>query len=97
MPALPMTLWLELTINAESGGVYTAVGDGGRSRGPYQIQQKIWEFYGGKKPWIMWAHDPRESRRVCKLVLRACAAKCKKEGKDINFKNVRYYYTHGGF
>ncbi len=53
----PPAAWLDETMRRESSGDRLAVGDGGRSRGPYQIQRRIREHYGGRKPWSAWSHD----------------------------------------
>jgi len=93
----PPPAWLDRTMQLESSGNRWAVGDGGRSRGPYQIQRRIWQHYGGRKPWSTWAHNPGESRRVARIILDQCASACKRVGKPVTFTNVRWFYRHGGF
>jgi len=93
----PPPAWLDETMRRESSGNRLAVGDGGRSRGPYQIQRRIWEHYGGRLPWSKYAHDPVEARRVATLILLDCARACKRAGKPVTFSNARFFFRHGGF
>ena len=93
----PPAEWLDRTMRLESSGNRWAVGDGGRSRGPYQIQRRPWEAFGGKRPWSNWAHDPAESRRVANRILSACSRACRRVGKPVTFDNCRWFYRHGGF
>lgn len=88
--------WLDRTMELESGGDHIAVGDGGRSRGAYQIQRATWQRYS-RRPWATAAHESAESRRVCRLVLLDCARSCRRAGRPATFANVRYFYRHGGF
>ncbi len=89
--------WLDRTLQLESSGNHAAVGDRGRSRGGYQIQRRIWDHYGGKRPWSRWAHNPAESRRVARLVLADCARACRRDHKPVTLENARAYYVRGGF
>jgi len=88
--------WLQRTMELESGGDHAAIGDGGRSRGAYQIQRATWQHYS-RRPWATAAHDPAESRRVCRLILVDCERACRRAGWRVTFTNVRWFYRHGGF
>ena len=97
----PPAEWLDRTMQLESSGNAAAVGDfrngKPRSRGPYQISEKVWYAYGGTAPWRTHAHDPGESRRIAALILRDCARACRRHGQAVTFANVRFFYTRGGF
>lgn len=88
--------WLDRTAHIESRNRDSAIGDGGRSRGRYQIQERTWARYS-RKPWRTFAHDPRESRRVARLILIDCQRACRKARRPATFENARWFYTHGGF
>ena len=88
--------WVEQTAHIESRHNPRAVGDGGRSRGAFQIKKRIWEHYSTTS-WQKGAHDPVESRRVAKLILKDCVRACKRDHRPVNFENVRWYYRRGGF
>ena len=81
------------TARIESSNNDKAIGDKGKSRGRYQIQEATWKRYS-KKPWKIYAHDRKESTRVVRLILKDCIKKC---GNKPSFQRIRYYYTHGGF
>lgn len=95
--APPIERWLSATRHAESRGDRWAVGDHGRSRGPYQIQRHIWYSFGGRAPWIVYAHGEYESRAVARRIIAACVRACRRDGRPITYANVRYYYRNGGF
>jgi len=88
--------WLDRTAMLESGNKPAAVGDKGRSRGAYQIQERPWRHYS-RVPWRIGAHDPVESRRVARLILLDCERACKRHHKAATFANVRWYYQTGGY
>lgn len=88
--------WITQTAKLESNFNPNAKGDNGASRGMYQIQERTWYHYSDKT-WEVYAHDPEESKRVCRLILMDCAKKCQRDKKPVTFKNARYYYRHGGF
>jgi hypothetical protein len=87
--------WLDRTRFLESTHRNYVVGKAGE-RGPYQIQRNIWEHYS-TLPWRCSAHDPVASRRVARLILKDCMNACRRDGRPVTFKNVRWYYRHGGF
>ncbi len=89
--------WLDQTRHLESRGDPRSVGDRGRSRGAYQIQRGPWRAYGGRGPWHVYAHREPEARKVAARILRACERACVRDKKAVNFKNVRWYYKHGGY
>ncbi len=88
--------WVRETARLESRGNTAAVGDRGRSRGAYQIQQATWVRYS-RTPWVTGAHDPCESRRVAGLILADCVRACRRDRRAVTFANARWYYRHGGF
>lgn len=100
IPSPQLDAWLDRTRFLESTGRNHAVGDRRngrwRSRGPYQITRNTWKHYS-TLPWRCGAHDPVESRRVARLILKDCAKACRRDGRPVNFANVRHYYRHGGF
>lgn len=87
---LSQTAWLESRCNC------AAVGDNGRSRGAYQIQRRTWEHYS-RVPWRTGAHDPVESRRVAKLILKDCYRYCVRHKRPVTFTEVRCLWRRGGF
>ena len=88
--------WLTRTRLIESGGNRHALGDGGRSRGPYQIQRDTWRSLHGRQPWCVWAHDENESRRVARRYLLAAVVRhWVLTGRAPTFGDIRYWYTHG--
>lgn len=87
--------WLNRTRFLESTNRSHVVGRAGE-RGPYQIKRSIWKHYS-KRPWRTAAHDPVESRRVARLILRDCMKACCRDGRPVTFANVRHYYRRGGF
>ncbi|MDD2766107.1 MAG: transglycosylase SLT domain-containing protein [Opitutaceae bacterium] len=89
------TIWLDRTRFLESTGRNHAVGKAGE-HGPYQIKRSTWKHYS-KRPWRTAAHDPVESRRVARMILRDCMKACRRDGRPITFANVRHYYRRGGF
>lgn len=91
--------WLTRTSWLESRHNPAAIGDGGRSRGMYQIQRRTWETprYHARLPWRVWAHDPVESHRIAKLILNDCCRACMRHKQPVTFNRVRWYYRHGGF
>lgn len=89
--------WLDRTRQIESRGHCEAVGDNGRSRGPYQIQRGPWRAYGGPGPWHVYAHRERDARKVAAKILRACERACIRDRRPVTWRNVRWYYRHGGF
>ena len=91
-----LVAWLDETARRESRGNRWSVGDRGRSRGAYQIQRATWAKYS-TTPWRVGAHDPVESRRVCREILLDCAGECARRGKPVTFENVRWFYQHGGW
>lgn len=90
-------VWVDRTMALESAGKNQAIGDNGRSRGPYQIQERPWTVFGGRLPWATWAHDSIESRRIATRILAACMKEARKHGKPLTFKEIRYIYRHGGY
>ena len=94
--------WLDRTKYLESSGNRWAVGDtgknvhGGRSLGAYQIQRRTWEHYS-TLPWNPGAFNPRESRRVCRMILADCIRECQRRHQSVTFSNVRWIYRSGGF
>lgn len=88
--------WVNRTAYLESRHDRMAVGDSGKSRGAFQIRRSVWEHYS-TVAWREGAHNPREARRVAKLILEDCARACRRDGKPVTFKNVRFYYRRGGF
>jgi hypothetical protein len=68
-----------------------------RSRGRYQIQELPWRKFLGKLPWRIYAHDPKESKPVCRRIVKACIKACKRHGMPTNFHNVYFFYSHGGY
>lgn len=98
LPVSPSVMvgWLEKTAQLESHGKLEAVGDKGKSRGPFQIQEKTWKAYS-HRPWRTYAHDRREATRVATGILSDCYRACLRDKKEPSFKNVRWYYRHGGF
>ena len=95
LPRERMARWLDRTRFLESSGNRLAIGDGGRSRGPYQIQRATWTHLGGRAPWSTWAHNEQESRRVAARYLDAAVRECRRRGWAVTFANVRWLYTHG--
>ena len=93
----PPAEWLDRTLAMESSGRHSAIGDRGKSRGGYQIQERIWKAYGGTAPWHRRAHDPGESRKIAALILRDCARACRRHGQAVTFERARWYFRHGGF
>jgi hypothetical protein len=87
---LDRTAWLE------SRRDHAAVGDRGRSRGAYQIQRVPWQHYS-RVPWRTGAHDPVESRRVARLILRDCCRAALRHGEPLTFRVIRRYYRSGGY
>ena len=96
IPNPQLNAWLDRTMKLESRGDPRAVGDSGRSRGPYQIQRNIWNHYSSLA-WRSSAHDPVASRRVARLILADCAKACRRDRRPVTFANARHYYRHGGF
>jgi len=97
----PPAEWLDRTMMLESSGNPAALGDyrngQPRSRGPYQIQRRPWEAFGGRKPWATWAHDPAESRRVAGRILAACKRHVERHGQHVTFARARAVYRRGGY
>jgi hypothetical protein len=89
--------WIDRTMYMESRGNLAAVGDCGRSRGPYQIQRRAWEAFGGPTPWRVWAHHPQASRAVCRRIMAACVRRCVRDHRPVTFATVRFYYRRGGY
>ncbi len=95
VPDRVLDRWLDLTRQAESSGRRYAIGDAGRSRGPYQIQKAAWRQFGGRGPWRVNAHDEAESRRVARRYLVAAVAECRRRGWTVSYRNVRHLYRYG--
>lgn len=61
----PLRPFLNALMQVESGGDCQAVGDGGRSRGPYQIGVAYWEDAGLREiDYHVWVNDPSACERV---------------------------------
>lgn len=88
--------WLDRTLWLESRGDHSAVGDAGRSRGGYQVQERVWRAYS-RVPWRIGAHNPVESRRVARMILIDCERACARDGRPVTWRHVRWYYRHGGY
>lgn len=81
----------------ESGGRDRAVGDGGRSRGAYQIGALAWKLCNGREPWAVWAHEPSEARLVAYHIVCRICTKLRAEGRELSFLNIWNMYRFGGF
>src|SRR5262245_15387369 len=95
VPDRTLDQWLDRTRRIESGGQRHAIGDGGRSRGPYQIQERAWRDFGGRRPWRVYAHDESEARRVARRYLKAAVSECARRGWRADFRHVRHLYQYG--
>jgi hypothetical protein len=85
---------------AESSGNDKAVGDHGKARGAYQIQEATWKRYS-RLNWKQFAHEPRESREVAKLIVYDIVWQAKeyhaKEWKKCPYRVVCAWYNCGHY
>lgn len=95
VPDQTIEKWLDRTRQLESSGRCSAIGDGGRSRGPYQIQEATWRQFGGRGPWRIGAHQETESRKVARRYIRSAVAECHRRGWPADFAHVRHLYRYG--